>query len=213
MYSVCILIYVSMYLSSYLSTNDISGLAARGDWEQFKVHQKMMIEWTQRYTPRPWLSEFGDAIGDRDGVNSEMHWEAVIEWVWRCTLRAVIEQVCRCTLRPWSSEFGGAIGDWDWVNSEIYWDAMIERVWRCTWRPKSSEHRDALRAVRCARCWDSIHWLVNLKQWECDEVTLPLKLLWGNSWWQSICREVRRKQKLHSGVNSKLREWRDDKQS
>jgi len=87
MHSVCILISVSMYLYSYLATHSISGLAARGDWEQFEVRLKMTIEWTKRYTPRQWSSEFGDAIGDRDSVNSGMHWQAVIEWVWRCTLR------------------------------------------------------------------------------------------------------------------------------
>jgi len=39
---VCILIYVSMYLSSYLSTQGISGRAARGDCQQFEVPLKMM---------------------------------------------------------------------------------------------------------------------------------------------------------------------------
>jgi len=50
---------------------------------------------------------------------------------------------------------------------------------------------------------DSIHQLVNSQPWECDKVTLPLKLLWRTGWWQSIGREVRRKLKIHSGVNSK----------
>jgi len=44
MHSVCILIYVSMYLYSYLSTHGISGLAARGDCQQFEVRLKMTIE-------------------------------------------------------------------------------------------------------------------------------------------------------------------------
>jgi len=47
-----------------------------------------------------------------------MHFEAVIERVWRCTLR------------PSSSEFGDAIGGRDRAN----WEAVIERVWRCTLR-------------------------------------------------------------------------------
>jgi len=34
-------------------------------------------------------------------------------------------------------------------------------------------------------------------------VTLPLKLLWRTGWWRSSGREVRRKLKLHSGVNLK----------
>jgi len=63
-----------------------------------------------------------------------------------------------------------------------------------------------LQAVdgRRARSCDTIYQLVNSKPWECDEVTLPLKLLWRTGWWQSIGREVRQKLKLHSGVNSKL---------
>jgi len=41
MYSVAILIYVSMYLYSYPSTHGISGLAAGGAWEQFEVRLKI----------------------------------------------------------------------------------------------------------------------------------------------------------------------------
>ena len=39
-------IYVSMYLGIYIApiTHGISGLAAGGVWEQFKVPLKMMIE-------------------------------------------------------------------------------------------------------------------------------------------------------------------------
>ena len=62
------------------------------------------IEWTQRCTGRRWSIEFGDALRDRDRVNSEMHWEAVIHWVWTFTWR------------PRSSEL------WD-----VFW-AVIERV-------------------------------------------------------------------------------------
>jgi len=119
MHWVWILIYVSMYLYSYLSTHGISGLAAHGDWEQFEVRLNIMIQWTQRYTPRLWLSKFGDAIVDWDWVNSEMHWEAV-------------------------SEFGDAIGDQDWVNWEMHWEAVIKRIWRCNWRQRLTELRDAL---------------------------------------------------------------------
>ena len=44
MHSDCILLYVSMYLYSYLSTHGISGQAARGDREQFEVRLKMHLE-------------------------------------------------------------------------------------------------------------------------------------------------------------------------
>jgi len=49
----CIL--VSIYRYNYPSSHNISGLAAGGAWEQFDVHLKMTLEWTQRYTPRPWF--------------------------------------------------------------------------------------------------------------------------------------------------------------
>ena len=132
MHSLCILIYVSIYLYSYLSTHGISGLAPHDDWEQFRVHLNRTIKWTRRYTPRLWLSAFGDAIGDQDWVNSEMHWVAVIERVWRCTLRL------------WSSESGDALCTPDWVNSGILGEAVTKRVWRSTLRQSLSQFGDTL---------------------------------------------------------------------
>jgi len=93
-----------MYLYSYQSTHGISGLPAGGAWEQFEVHLKMTTKWTQRYSLRPWLSEFGDALGGRDGASLEMHSGFVIDSVWRCTWR------------PWSSEFGDTLGGRDRVR-------------------------------------------------------------------------------------------------
>jgi len=61
-------------------------------------------------------SNIGDALGDRDRVNSEMHLEAGIERVWRCSSR------------PRSSELSNAPGGRDRVNSEMQSDAVIERV-------------------------------------------------------------------------------------
>jgi len=211
---------------------------------------------TQRYTPRPWSSEFGDALGGHDRVSLEMHLEAEVEWTQRCTLRpwssefrdalggrdrvnwelhleAVMERVWRCTWRPRSSQLRAALGGRDRVRLEMHLEAEIDRVWRCTGRPWSSKFGDALVAGydgarleeyleefdkeavgrRRARCWDSIHRLVNSKPWECDEVTLPLKLIWRTVCWRWIGREVCRKLKLHSGVNSKSWEWRDHRQS
>ena len=40
-----------------------SGLAAAGAVERVVVRLKMMIEGTQRYTPRPISRKFGDALG------------------------------------------------------------------------------------------------------------------------------------------------------
>jgi hypothetical protein len=44
MYSVSVLIYVSMYLYSYPSMHSTSGLAAGGARQQFKERLKMTIE-------------------------------------------------------------------------------------------------------------------------------------------------------------------------
>jgi len=240
----------------------------------------MTIEWTQRYTPRPWSRDFGDALrgGDRayleEQLDAVMQWserctprlwssefgdalvEAVIERVWRytwrpwssqfgdtvrghdrasleiCTwrpwwcelgglnwasleihLEAVIERDSRCTWRPWSSEFRGTLGGRDQVSLEIDLEAVIKWVWRFTWRPWSSEIGQVLGRGRWTARRDSIHQLVNAQPWECDKVTLPLKLIWTTGWWRAIGREVRRRLKLHSGVNLKLWEWRDDRQS
>jgi len=168
-----------------------------------------VIEQVWRYTWRPWLSEFGDmqleaimvrtcrpwssesrdSLGGRDRVNLEMHSEIVIERVWRCScegrnqvslemhLEAVIEGVWRY-----------ALGGHDRVNLQ----AVIERVRRYTWRLWSSEVGWVLGGGRWTVRRDSIHQLVNSRPWECDKVTLPLKLLWRTGWWRSIGKEVRR---------------------
>jgi len=138
------------------------------------MHWEAVIERVRRCTLRPWSSECDDALWGRDRARLEMQLEIENEWTQRYTGR------------PWSSEFGHAPGSRDRVNSEMH----SER--------RSSEFTDALAAGydrgrweeylevvdlevvdgRHARCWNSIHRLVNSKPWECDEVTLPLKLLW-----------------------------------
>ena len=131
-YSFSLYSHLCIYVSiCYLSTHSMSRLAARSDCQQFEKCLTMTIESTQRYTPRPWSSEFSDTIGDQDWVNSEMPWEAVIKWV------------LRWTLRPFSSEYPVAIRDRNWVNPEKHWEAVIEWGWRCSSRPRSSELRDA----------------------------------------------------------------------
>ena len=188
----------------------------------------MTIRRTQRWTWRTCSRKFGDALGGRDRVNSETHLQATIEWVWRCTWRPRLSELIDAlaghnqawlemhfltrivrTWRPWSSEFCDAFQCHDHVNL----DAMIEGVWRYTWRPWSSEIGRALGGGRWTARRDSIHQLVDSQPLECATVTLPLKRSWRTGWWRSISREVRRKRKLHSGVNSKLWEWRDDTQS
>jgi len=86
--SVCILIYVSMYLYSYPSTHSISGVVAGGAWEQFEVRLKMMNMCTQIFTLRPWSTEVGDALGGHDRASLEMHLVAMIQWCWWYTWRS-----------------------------------------------------------------------------------------------------------------------------
>jgi len=69
MYSVCILIYVSMYLYSYPSTHTISGLAAvcRKYTPRHPVHLRYPFDRAcLRSTWRRRLSELRDALGGRD---------------------------------------------------------------------------------------------------------------------------------------------------
>jgi len=259
--SVCILIYVSMYLCIYIATHlhtqyldwlrsaeyilpftlstSVTPLIERvwdalgdGDWVNSEMHLEAVIERVWRCTWRLRSSELRDALGGRDRASLEMHLETEIEWTQRCTwrpgsskfgdalgghdhanLQAVIERVWRYTWKPWSSEFGDELGGRDRASLEMHLEAMIERVWRYTWRPWLSEIGRVLGGGRWTARRDSIHQIVNSQPWECDKVTLPLKLLWRTGWWRSIGREVRRKLKIHSGVNSKSWEWRDDRQS
>jgi len=134
MYSVCNLIYVSMYLYSYPSTHAISGLAAvcRIYTPRHPVHLRyhcisahppslpddILDRARLRCTWRRRLSELRDALGDWDRVNSEMHLEAGIVRGWRCTWR------------PWSCELAGR----NRASLEIHLEAVIERDWTRTWR-------------------------------------------------------------------------------
>jgi len=43
------------------------------------MHLEAVMDRVWKYTGRPSLTEFGDALGGRDGVNSEIHLEAIIE--------------------------------------------------------------------------------------------------------------------------------------
>jgi len=115
----------------------------------------------------------------------DIHLEAVIEQVWRCTwrlwlsecwyalggrdgvsleihLEAVIEWVWRFTWKLSWCELGGH----NHVYLKIHLEAVVERVWRCTWRPSSSEIGGVLGGSQSEGCssggrrkgsWDSIH--------------------------------------------------------
>jgi len=51
--------------------------------------------------------------------------------------------------------------------------------------------------LRGASCRDSKHQFINSKPSECDNVTLPLKSLWGAERLMSVDRERHRKLKIH----------------
>ena len=59
-------------------------------------------------------------------LNSAMHLEAMIKWVWRC--------IWRPKLSNSQMHFEAEIK----LNSEMHLEAVIERVWRSIWRPRSS---------------------------------------------------------------------------
>jgi len=65
-------------------------------------------------TSRPKSSESGDTLGGRNGASLEMHLEAVIDRVWRCTGR------------PRWSELRDALGGRDRASLEMQWEAEME---------------------------------------------------------------------------------------
>jgi len=75
--------------------------------------------------------------------NSEMHLEAVIERVWRCTWRPRSSQTQRYTRRPWSIKIGGVLGG----------------------RRSGGGRSEG----KCDGSWHSIHWLTcnrrNVQSW------------------------------------------------
>jgi len=88
-----------------------------------------------------------DALGDGDQVNSEMHLEARIVRVWRCTWR------------PWLCELAGRSrasleihleAEINW-KQKMHLQAVIDRVWRCTLKLWPSEFGDALAGCDRAR--------------------------------------------------------------
>jgi len=157
-------------------------------------------------------------LGNRDWASLEMHFEAVLEWT------------DRFTLRPSSSVCGYALGGRDRVNSggrdraslEMHLEAVIDRVWRCTGKPWSSEFRNALGGR------DAVHWEMHLEAliervWTCTwrpRQSEHRDALWGydraslemhlqamiepdsrSTWRRSTWREAWRQLRLYSLVN------------
>jgi len=198
MYSVCILIYVSIYLYSYPPTNGISRLAAATPREECEVCLKMTIEWTQRYNWRRSSCELRDVLGHYDWASLEMHWEAVIEWTQRCTWRPWLSEVGDSlgvimvhTWRPSSSRFGDAVGCGYRVNSEIHFEAIIRQVWRYTWRPQFCQpagrdwanlelHLEAI-IIQTWRVWSSM-FRDTLGSHSCANLEATTERVWWCTW-------------------------------
>ena len=101
-----------------------------------------------RFTRRPSLGEFGEALGGLDR-----------------------RRLAICTCLPDSSEFGEVLGVHDCANLK----ALMQPVWRYTSRPWSSQFGDGLGSCdrvwsaeyfeavdgQSAECWESIHQLGN----------------------------------------------------
>ena len=91
MYSVCILIYLSIKLPIYTRyiwtgcgrwLRAIRGAPENEDLVNPEICSEAVIKRVSRYTWRLWSCEFGDALGGRDRASLEMHLEAVIERMW-----------------------------------------------------------------------------------------------------------------------------------
>jgi hypothetical protein len=80
------------------------------------MHLEAVIERVWRCTGRLRSSELRYALGGRDQVNSEMHFEAEIRLNSEMHLEAKIEQLWRYIWRPRSS------------SSEMHLEAIIEQV-------------------------------------------------------------------------------------
>ena len=122
-YNLCRAFHLGYHIMSVHPPALLQDILAGRDLARLEMHLEAEIEWTERYTPRLWSSEFGDAVGDRGWVNSELHLEAVIVWV------------CRHTWRPRLSELRCAHPGRDRVSLEMHLEqAMIKRDWRSTSR-------------------------------------------------------------------------------
>jgi hypothetical protein len=68
-------------------------------------------------------------------LNSEMHWEARIELVWRYILRPRLSSSEMHLEAGDLVELQDALGGHDRASLEMHLEAVIKRIWRYTWRP------------------------------------------------------------------------------
>jgi len=129
------------------------------------------------------------ALEDDNRVNSEIHSEAVIEWVWRCTWRPKSSELrdalggrdrassemhveARVSTkiyppRPCSSEFGDPLERWDRASLEMHLPAIIEWDWRGTFGG-GWFGCNQWEARRVQRLYWSVSWLKTVGMWRGD---------------------------------------------
>jgi len=159
------------------------------------MHLETEIACSQKCIWWPGSSEVGDALRGHGCANLQ----AEIEWVWRYPWR------------PWSSVFEVALGGRDRTWLEMHLEALLVR----TWRMWSSQFGIVIGAGRWTACrvlkrYSSVSQVATVRMWQGH---FPFELSWRAGWWLSIGRHVRRKLKLHSGVNSKSWALKDNRQS
>jgi len=77
MYLEAIILQVSWSFTSWPRRSDLRDASRAGNQVTFEV---IIVQiWI------PYYSEFGDVLGGQDGVNSEIHFKAIIRQVWKCT--------------------------------------------------------------------------------------------------------------------------------
>jgi len=102
-------IYPSMYLCIYIATH-LNKIYM--DWLQAGLKSNSSCAWKWQ------SSEPRDTLWGRDRASLEIHLDAVVEHIWRYTLR------------PGSSEHRDALRDHDRMSLEMHMEAMIVRTWR-----------------------------------------------------------------------------------
>jgi len=138
-----------------------------------EIHFEGTIELVRRCPWRHWSSELPDAHRGCDWPSKEMHLQAVIEQDWKSTWRWSILQVVDLA--------GGRSCSWS-----IMQVVDVAGVRLCGLSILQVVHPEAVNGRR-AGCWDCIHRIVKTQLWECDEVTVPLQLLWRTGWCWSTC--------------------------
>jgi len=114
----------------------------------------------------PRWCRLSDALGGSHSVYLQMHLEAEIKRVWRCTqsLRSSVLSVAIgdqdwvsivlqwgavakwdlwWTWRPWVRKYQDALGGYDWASFEIQLVAIIKQAWKCTCRLSISKYGDS----------------------------------------------------------------------